>query len=128
MLTPKDIIGYLGLPWIAGERDCWIFFRQLCKAHYDRDVPEVDVDVYDIKDVIRKVDHEKRLRWEQIDTPEDGCAVLMTRSRFPVHIGMWVDIDGGKVLHCAQGMGVVFQNRQALAFDGFAQLSFWRLK
>ena len=125
-MKPEDIIQYLGLPWIEGQRDCWLFFREIQAKHYDRIVPIVDVDVMDIRDVIHKVDAEKKAHWEQIDKPEDGCAVLMSRNRYPVHIGMWLDIDGGKVLHCAQGMGVVFQNRQALKFDGWTGITYWK--
>ena len=125
-MKPEDIIPYLGLPWIEGQRDCWLFFREISEKHYRRIIPAVDVDVMDIRDVIHKVDAEKKARWEQIGKPEDGCAVLMSRNRYPVHIGMWLDIDGGKVLHCAQGMGVVFQNRQALAFDGWTGITYWR--
>ena len=125
-MKPEDIIQYLGLPWIEGRRDCWLFFREIQAKHYGRIVPIVDVDVMDIRDVIHKVDAEKKAHWEQIGKPEDGCAVLMSRNRYPVHIGMWLDIDGGKVLHCAQGMGVVFQNRQALKFDGWTGITYWR--
>ena len=125
-MKPEDIIQYLGLPWIEGQRDCWLFFREIQAKHYGRTVPIVDVDVMDIRDVIHKVDVEKKAHWEQIGKPEDGCAVLMSRNRYPVHIGMWLDIDGGKVLHCAQGMGVVFQNRQALKFDGWTGITYWR--
>lgn len=125
-MKPEDIIQYLGLPWIEGQRDCWLFFREIQAKHYGRTVPIVDVDVMDIRDVIHKVDAEKKAHWEQIGKPEDGCAVLMSRNRYPVHIGMWLDIDGGKVLHCAQGMGVVFQNRQALKFDGWTGITYWR--
>ena len=125
-MKPEDIIQYLGLPWIEGRRDCWLFFREIQAKHYGRTVPIVDVDVMDIRDVIHKVDAEKKAHWEQIGKPEDGCAVLMSRNRYPVHIGMWLDIDGGKVLHCAQGMGVVFQNRQALKFDGWTGITYWR--
>lgn len=127
-MKPEDIIQYLGLPWIEGRRDCWLFFREIQAKHYGRTVPIVDVDVMDIRDVIHKVDAEKKAHWEQIGKPEDGCAVLMSRNRYPVHIGMWLDIDGGKVLHCAQGMGVVFQNRQALKFDGWTGISYWKYK
>ena len=125
-MKPEDIIQYLGLPWIEGQRDCWLFFREIQAKHYGRIVPIVDVDVMDIRDVIHKVDAEIKAHWEQIGKPEDGCAVLMSRNRYPVHIGMWLDIDGGKVLHCAQGMGVVFQNRQALKFDGWTGITYWR--
>lgn len=125
-MKPEDIIQYLGLPWIEGQRDCWLFFREIQAKHYGRTVPIVDVDVMDIRDVIHKVDAEKKAHWEQIGKPEDGCAVLMSRNRYPVHIGMWLDIDGGKVLHCAQGIGVVFQNRQALKFDGWTGITYWR--
>lgn len=87
-MKPEDIIQYLGLPWIEGRRDCWLFFREIQAKHYGRIVPIVDVDVMDIRDVIHKVDAEKKAHWEQIGKPEDGCAVLMSRNRYPVHIGM----------------------------------------
>ena len=108
-MKPEDIIQYLGLPWIEGQRDCWLFFREIQAKHYGRTVPIVDVDVMDIRDVIHKVDAEKKAHWEQIGKPEDGCAVLMSRN-----------------LHCAQGMGVVFQNRQALKFDGWTGITYWK--
>jgi hypothetical protein len=127
-MKPDEIIPYLGLPWISGQRDCWLFFRELQEKFYGRTVPVVDVDVMNIRDVIHKVETESHEHWTQISKPEDGCAVLMSRARYPVHIGMWVELDGGKVLHCAQGMGVVFQNRQALFFDGWTGITYWRFK
>lgn len=127
-MTAGEIIPYLGLPWVFGERDCWCFFRELSAKYYGRDVPEVDVDLHNLRDIMAKIDHEKKARWKQIEKPVDGCAVLMARRQMPVHIGMWLENDGGKVLHCAQGMGVVFQDLQALRFDGWGTFTFWDLK
>ena len=127
-MTPEQIIPYLGLPWIFGERDCWRFFRELSQKYYGRHVPEVDVDLHNLKDIMQKIDTEKKARWVQIYEPVDGCAVLMQRHRMPVHIGMWIDLDGGKVLHCAQGPGVCFQRLQDLKFDGWSSFTYWQYR
>ena len=127
-MTAQEIIPYLGLPWVFGQRDCWCFFRELSKKYYNRDVPAVDVDLHNLRDIMQKIDREKKAHWIQIKEPIDGCAVLMQRNKMPVHIGMWLENDGGKVLHCAQGIGVVFQRLQDLKFDGWSQFTYWELK
>lgn len=58
----------------SAERDCWCFFRELAKKHYGIDVPAVDVDLHDLRDIMAKIDREKKARWVQIDAPVDGCA------------------------------------------------------
>lgn len=126
-MTADEIIQYIGLPWIAGERDCWAFFRELQARHYGLFVPAVDIDALDLRCVVSAFDgHDEKRNWTEIELPEDGCAVLMQRNRYPSHIGMWVNVDGGKVLHCAQGIGVVCQNLQALKFEGWTRISYWR--
>jgi hypothetical protein len=45
--------------------------------------------------------------WERISGAEEGCAVVMGMSvRDPCHVGIWSDIDGGRVVHCTNGAGV----------------------
>lgn len=126
-MTPEQITQYIGMPWVSGVWDCWAFFRHCQKKYYGIDVPAVDVDALDLRQVIAAMEtHEERSKWHEVTEPRGGDAVLMQRNRFPSHIGLWVDVDGGKVLHCAQGMGVVCQTRQALALDGWGLMTFWR--
>ena len=126
-MTPDQVAKYIGMPWVSGAWDCWAFFRHCQRQYYGIDVPVVDVDALDLRSVITTIDtHVERARWLEVRNPISGDAVLMKRNRYPSHIGLWVEIDGGKVLHCAQGMGVVCQNVMALAFDGWGSLEFYR--
>ncbi|TAN71888.1 MAG: DUF87 domain-containing protein [Magnetospirillum sp.] len=53
------------------------------------------------------------------------AARFLRRSRHPIHVGVWLDVDGGGVLHCAEGAGVVFQRSDALALNGWAIEGFY---
>ena len=46
----------------------------------------------------------------------------MRQSRHPVHVGIWLAVDGGDVLHAARDIGVVFQDPADLAGHG------WRIE
>ena len=50
-----------------------------------------------------------RRRWALVGEAADGDCVLMRQARYPVHVGVWLDADGGGVLHCSGDCGVVFQ-------------------
>jgi hypothetical protein len=116
---------YIGLPWIAGTRDCWAFFRTIQSDHYGREVPAVDVASYSARDVVRLIaGHPERLRWRLVTEPNDGDAVLMARNEHPAHVGIWV-AELGRVLHCAEGFGVLCQNVSSLRINGWANLRYY---
>jgi len=118
---------YIGQPWVSGDYDCWVFFREIQKKHFRVDVPIVDIDSTDLMQVARRFrDDTERGRWRKVGTPQDGDAVLMSHSRFPSHIGVWVDVDGGGVLHCQERTGVVFQKQQDLLLGSWPKLEFYR--
>jgi len=103
---------YLGHPWIHGEHDCWAFFRRVQREKFQRDVPAIDVDSFNTMACVRAfTEHDERDNWIEIQIPADGDAVLMSQSRQPTHVGVWVN-DG--VLHCVRGTGVVFSSLRAL--------------
>lgn len=123
---------YIGHPWQAGAQgpdawDCWGLFRHVQAAHFGLDVPVVDVDAMSLPAVARAFGgHAERARWVEVSTPQDGDAVLMAHNRFPSHVGVWLDIDGGGVLHCQQGSGTLFTRRAMLPLAGWSRASFWR--
>ena len=116
---------WLGLVWRAGARgpdayDCWGMFLAVQRANFGRDLPEIPVDALNLRTVIQTFrDHPQRQHWSRVDSPQEGDAVLMRQSRYPVHVGVWLAADGGGVLHCVQGNGVVFQSTAALAQHGW---------
>jgi len=115
----------IGLPWVAGERDCWSFFRDVQAQQYGRAVPAVALADYSAQALIRAVaGHPERARWAQVAQPADGDAVLMGRSSRPGHVGVWVQ-DLGRVLHCAEGAGVLCQDVASLRLNGWGHITYW---
>ena len=45
--------------------------------------------------------------WQPVDAPQEGDAVLMSKGRHVCHIGIWVVVNGGAVLHSIEKSGVV---------------------
>ena len=115
----------IGLPWIAGARgpdayDCWGLFLAVQRQHFGRELPEIPVDALDLRAVLDAFTaHPERQRWQPVSAAEEGDAVLMRQARDPVHIGVWLDIDGGGVLHAVRHAGVVFQTLAALDAHGW---------
>jgi len=118
----------IGRPWQAGGRgpdafDCWGLVRFCWRERFGIEVPEIPVDAADLRRVLDAFrDHPERRRWRLVAEPREGDAVLMRQSRHPVHVGLWLDVDGGGVLHAARGIGVAFQNTRDLDLQG------WRIE
>lgn len=120
-------VSLIGTPWVNGDHDCWVFFRQVQKEHFDVEVPPVDVDAMNVSAVSKAFrDHDERANWTQVTLPREGDAVLMAHSRFPSHVGTWLDVDGGGVLHCAPKIGVIFSSPQQLQAAGWGRILYYR--
>lgn len=121
---------YIGIPWGAGAQgpdayDCWAFFRMVQAHHFGIAVPVVIAPDYADKTALAGLfgEHEERHRWIATVTPRHGDAVIIHK---PMHIGVWLDIDGGGVLHCARGCGVIFTSDAAWRMSGFGRREFFR--
>jgi len=66
----------------------------------------------------------KTNNWVQITQLEDGCLVLMSEGRVWHHVGMWLDINGGRLLHSKEGLGVCLDNRHTL--NNFNRVEYWK--
>lgn len=120
-------IAYIGEPWVAGEHDCWAFFRRVQADRFGRAVPAIDVNAHSLMACARAVaDNPERANWLPVSSPVEGDAVLMAHSRYPSHVGLWVDVDGGGVLHCVEGAGVIFQTIKNLKACGWGHVEFYR--
>lgn len=121
---------YIGIPWEAGAQgpdayDCWAFFRMVQARHFGIDVPAVVVQDYDdpriLVNLFRR--HGENDRWVPVEKPVHGDGVIV---RNPLHAGVWLDVDGGGVLHCARGCGVIFTRDSAWSMSGFGRREFRR--
>ncbi|ANK79859.1 MAG: hypothetical protein TEF_02925 [Rhizobiales bacterium NRL2] len=122
----------IGRPWQAGGRgaqafDCWGLVRYCWREQFGIEVPEIPVDAADLRRVLDAFrDHPERRRWRLVAEPREGDAVLMRQSRHPVHVGLWLEVDGGGVLHAARRIGVAFQNPRDLDLQGWRIEGFYR--
>ena len=121
--------GYIGIPWVAGAQgpdayDCMAFFRYIQSAHFGIEVPQIIAPDYDDQNAIADLflTHPERQKWPRIAAPKHGCAVMIRR---PMHIGTWLDIDGGGVLHCVRGAGVVFTHGGSWVTSGFGRREYF---
>ncbi len=129
MMVEPWPVKYIGLPWIAGEHDCWGFARRVWRDELGLDVEVVDVDAASALSVMREIrDGDQLCKWERIEKPEEWCGVLMGKSERPSHVGVWSGVDGGKILHSVHGAGVIFTNETGLALMGYRVLGFYRRK
>lgn len=68
--------------------------------------------------------------WGEVAQPVHGAVVFMGRmghgrSRAAIHSGIWLDLDGGAVLHTDDPHGVVFETLTELAARNWADPSFY---
>jgi len=161
---------YIGLPWSAtgegpargGEggtpdRDtwkfnCWSFARFVQARHFGRDLPAIP----NPEDLLAQArlfrDHPERARWARVDAPQEGDCVLLRQARYPVHVGVWIEVNSGGlpapglppsleelrrtgrraggdgVLHCSRDLGVVFQRIAALELNGWKTAGCYRFR
>jgi hypothetical protein len=62
--------------------------------------------------------------WQQLTQPEDGCLVLMSSARIWHHIGIWLAINGGRLLHSSEGCGVALNGKNTL--NTFNRVEYWK--
>lgn len=113
---------YLGKPW-AHEYDCFRHFAQVQSEIYKRDkvleLPDLpDVLDYDgAKDYVSNHEIVNEL-WEEVDSPEEGDAIIFGSDKLSFHVGTYVNEDGGGVLHCDHRQGVQFTSMRSYRMYG----------
>lgn len=124
---------YVGKKWVSGARgpetfDCWGLVFWVYKKHFGISLPEYPgVDPTDTS----KVSHLLRNaagsgQWARLEKPVDGCAVAMSRNREFHHVGVFVEVDGGLIVHAADGLNVVAQSVFAVKRAGFIRIEFFK--
>jgi len=127
---------YIGRPYEYGAQgpdsfDCWGFFRWVQREHYGREVPFISPEIANPRQFAKAfADHPEYERWERIDKPEDGAAVLMAHASHPSHIGIYLEPEDNNhgVIHCIERMGVLFQTLPVLRQSGWGHIEFYRFK
>ncbi len=123
---------YLGAEWAPGGEgpdryDCWGLFRVVQRDRYGRHLPTIQVDPRSAIACSRAIAAQRTSgAWHEVGEPQDGDAVLMAQGHIPTHIGVWIDVDGGRVLHAQQGAGVIASSAAALTSMGWTCRTYYR--
>lgn len=118
---------YIGREWINGEHDCWAFTRLIQRNHFNCDLPHIDIDAGDVASCVRALStHAEKNNWLAVEFAQEGDVALMSQNRQPTHVGVWLEVDGGGVLHCIEKGGVIFTKRRDLSHLGYNLIQFYR--
>lgn len=106
--------------------NCWNLLGHLLKEYFHEDLPKIDTSLpEELKEL-----HSRKLRegeWLIVPSPIHGCGALLKEGQNP-HVGLYLDIDGGGVLHALEGHGVVFTPLNALRLLGFSRTKFYKIQ
>lgn len=126
----RDIIG---LPWSEDGNgpdyySCWGLTRACQKIVFGRDLPIIN-HPSTLRALIETIEaHEIRDTWPEVPKPDHGDLVTMTHSQAPHHIGTYLALDGGRVLHATEQTGVMCCTLTQLKLEGFRRLHFHRFQ
>lgn len=127
----------LGKPWVANAKgpeafDCYHLFAHVQREVFGRPLEPIDVpDNPSWAWLIKTIDsHPERGRWRLVENDAmglvragDGAAVLMARTEWAAHIGVWFALER-RVLHADPRFGVVFESTMDLKTKGWTRLRF----
>ncbi|NLX17616.1 MAG: hypothetical protein GXY45_11720 [Ramlibacter sp.] len=105
-----------------GLLNCWGLLRHVQQHYFGIDLPATSLG----DDMARL--YEQRMqsgRWLIVPRPFHGAGVLLRDGQEP-HCGVWLDVDGGGVLHCERGVGVRWQKPLDLRMAGYGRLKYYR--
>ena len=98
----------------------WLFGRETVEARIEHDAGRKAV-----LDAIST--HEARRLWKPVKgKPAHGDIVSMTHVREPFHVGTYLEVDRGVILHCASITGLAVDDNSALIAGGWNNLRYYR--
>ena len=108
----------------GGQFNCWGLLRYIEHEHFGIDLPTTSLG----NAMARLYDERmKSGNWQVVDEPFHGAGVLMRAGADP-HCGVWLEFDGGGVLHCERGTDVRFIRSAELRMHGYSKLKFYRFE
>lgn len=123
---------YIGKPWARGQAgpgafDCWGLVRAVQAAHFGRQLPAMPMVTGTVLETAWLMSaHAERARWVAVDAPAQGDIALLAGARHPSHCGLWLDVDGGALLHSAEKWGVCFHSLAMLKAAGWGRFEWLR--
>lgn len=127
-MTPADVNRYIGLAWESGARgpqafDCWGLLMDVRERYFGGGIPETPFGEATLQMYEDKM---RSGQWEIVSAPSHGDGVLLREESQP-HVGIYLDFDGGGILHALRGAGVIYTELRELRLLGFANPKYYRI-
>ncbi len=104
---------YIGLPYELEARgphkvDCWGLVYLVYKQEYGIELPLYPgVSMLKPVEATRTIAKALETEWQPVVAPFEGCVITMSRNKEMHHIGIYLDHQGGLVLHSMKGLATV---------------------
>ncbi|MEM5449849.1 NlpC/P60 family protein [Paraburkholderia guartelaensis] len=126
-MTSDEVNAYINRPWVGGGRgpdsfDCWGLLAWVQREHFGIHLPERVTDPAGMRAIYH--DELESGRWRIVPRPVHGCGVLLRSGDRP-HVGVYLQIDGGGVLHAMEGVGVIYTSRHQLTVMGYPRATWY---
>lgn len=129
--TLQFLAAVMGRAYEPAGLHCWELVRSCQRLVFGRELPPVIVAPERRRELLGLMElRHSYAGWRQVDAPAHGAVVFMTRNghevaRAACHAGVYLDLDGGGVLHTDAPHGVVFETILELSARNWADLSFY---
>ena len=132
MIEPVAFVeSVIGRAYEPDGLHCWELVRQCQAVVFGRHLPPVLVAPERVRELVEMMElRHSYPGYREIDGAQHGAIVFMTRrgngpSRAACHAGVYLDLDGGGVLHTDAPHGVVFETLIEIQARNWADLSFF---
>ncbi len=106
--------------------DCFGLVWHVNKTQNHVELPRFDNIDYQIARINAEINDQALSEdWEEVESPQEFDCVVMRRAGEAYHVGVWLDVDGGKVLHATQ-KGIFCNDLGGLRRMSFHHINFYR--
>lgn len=120
---------YIGKPWICGKYDCWGLVREVYFNELGIELSPIITNALDIRQVFCEFAKTTNYSsFQQISELKNNAIVVLSQGKYPSHVGIWIDVDGGGILHNQRNIGVIFQKKTELNSLGWKITGIWEVR
>lgn len=120
---------YIGMDYEAGSFgpttfNCWGLLHHIQNTYFGVNLPIAPIgDAVACLDLFESGVHGGL--WSKLEQPEHGAGALLRGGNSP-HVGIYLDIDGGGILHALENVGVIFTPVWQLRKMQFGRTTYYR--
>lgn len=105
---------------------CWGLLRHVYSTQRGVELPVVQGYNFESLKECKQAVADTIPLWTPLQKPTHLCAVALSMSTsFVHHVGVYLALDGGVILHCHERSGVVIQSPSALRAQGWKRIEFY---